>query len=96
MSDSYKTPSHNTVLCKLHSSPSLKTITIMEMYLFVLVNLTLLSIHISDLLSNIMRGDCYLTTSRSLFTNSLFITLKCARYINVVHDALYQISELNR
>ena len=46
-----------------------------------LAYLPIFSMNTADLLSNIMRGACSGTTCGYLFRNSLFITLKCARYI---------------
>ena len=50
--------------------------------------------HIADLISNIIRGACYGTTYVSLFNNSLFSIMKCARSIPVVHASFYSLSEL--
>ena len=59
------------------------------MCLVCLVSLQLLSMQMDDLLPNIMIGDYYGTTSVSSLNNSLFIIIKCARYIHAVHYALY-------
>ena len=46
--------------------------------------LNMLSIKKSDLISNIMRSDCYGTTYYSLLRNQLFSILKCAISIAAV------------
>ena len=94
VSDSFKPPSHHTVLCKLNFLPFLKDFIPMGMCMVCLVSLPFLTIHTSYFLSNIMRGDCYETTYGSLFCHSLFIILKCARSIHVFHTILYSLSAL--
>ena len=94
MYDSFRPLSHHTILCRLHSSPFLKQWILLEICLVCLMLLPLLAIHTYDLLSNIIRGSCYGTTSGYLFNNSLFGILKCDRSINAVHDSLYSLSAL--
>ena len=95
MSTSYRRTSHHTVFCRFHSSPFLMKWNILEMCLVCLVSLQLLVIHTADLLSNIMRYDCYRTTSGSFFSSSLFSILKCAIDITEVNAALYSLSALD-
>ena len=64
------------------------------MFLVCLVFLPFLSMQISDLLSNIMRVDCYGTTAGSLFDNSLFSILKFDIAIPAVHAVFYSLSAL--
>ena len=61
-----------------------------------LVSLPFLAIQISDLLSNIIRGDSSGTMYGSLLKNSWINIMKCAKAIPTVHAALYSISELDR
>ena len=95
ISFSCRPPPHHTILYKLHSSPFLRKWILLEICLVCLVYLPLLAIYTADLPYNIMRGACYGTTSRSLFRNSLFITLKCTRDIPAVYTELYQLSALD-
>ena len=88
-------PSYHTVLCKLYSLPFITKYICLEMCLVYLVSLPFLAMHIADFLSNIIRGACYRTIYGSLFNNSLFIILKCAWSIPVVHSALYSLSPLD-
>ena len=74
---SFRTPSHHTVLWKLHSSPFLTKWILLEICLVFLVYLQLFSIQIDDLLSIIMSVSCSGTTHESLFKNQLFRILQC-------------------
>ena len=88
----YHTPtSHHPILCRFKSSPFTTKWIILEMCMVCLMSWPLLSIHISEFISNIMRGACYGTKSRSLYTRSLFIIIKYASDINAVVSALYSL-----
>ena len=89
MFSSCRTNSYHTTLCRFHSSSFPTKCILLEMCLVCLVYLPFLSIHIADLLFNIMRGACYETTYVSLFKKSSFITLICDRAIPALHAALY-------
>ena len=78
MSDKCRPLSYQNVLCRLHSSPFIKKCILLEMCLVCLVSLPLLSIHTSDLLSNIMRGAYCGNTYVSLSTNLIIIILNFA------------------
>ena len=60
-----------------------------------MVSLPFLTIHIADLLSNIMRGACFENTYVSLFRNSSFSILKFARAITSVFAVFYYLSALD-
>ena len=89
MSVSCKPTSHHTFFWKLHSSPFITKLIILEIFPVCLMSLPLLAIQVADLPSNIIRDACYGTISVSFFRNSLFSILKFARAITVVHAALY-------
>ena len=93
--DSCRPPSHHTVLCSLHSSSFITKWILLSMCLVRLVYLQFLAMHIADLLSNITRGDCYVTTYVSLFRKSLFGILKCYRSIPELHATLYSLLSLD-
>ena len=57
----------------------------MVMWLVCLVSLPFLALQKSDLLSNMMRGDCSGTTYGFLFVNLLFIIMKFDRASPEVH-----------
>ena len=89
ISASCRPPSHQTVFWKMRYFPFLIKFTSLVMFLLFLVSLPLLAINTADFISTIIRGACYGTTYGSLFRNSFFSILKCARAIHVVNDALY-------
>ena len=94
MSDNFRPSSHHTFLCRFYYSPFLKRWIFLEMCLVCLVFLPFFSIHTSYFLSNIIRGYCSRTTYGSFLGDSLFIVLKCARVIPVVHSTLYSLPVL--
>ena len=92
MSSNYRSTLYHTVLCIFNSSPFSIECIILEICLLCLVSLPFLATNKDDLLSNIMRGACYGTTSGSLFRNSIFSILNFSRSINKVHATLYSLS----
>ena len=94
ISDSYRSSSYHTVLFKFHSLPFLKKCILLVQCLVCLVSLPFLAMQKPDLLYNIIRVACSGTKSVSLFNNSLFVILKCARAIPEVHAALYSLLAL--
>ena len=94
ISANFRPPSHHNVFCKLHSSPFLTKLILLEMYLVCFVFLPLFAIHSDDFISNIIRGACFGTTYGSLFITSFFRMMKCAKAITAVNPALYSLSEL--
>ena len=94
MSDSFRPPSHQTLLCKFHYLPFITICILLTMCMVFLVSLPYLAMQISDFLSNITIGGSYGTKSGSLFENLFIIILKCARTIPAVHDALYSLSAI--
>ena len=80
--------SRHTVLCIFHFSIFLIKCILLVMCLACMVSLTLLDIHTSDLISNIMIGACYGTKYGSLFISSVLSILKCYRAITALRDAL--------
>ena len=88
MSANYRPPSRKNILCIFHYSPFVTKCILLEMYMVWFLFLPLLSIHIADLLSNIIRVACSGTTSVSLFNNSLFSIMECDRSIPILHASL--------
>ena len=95
ISDNLRPLTHQSILCILHFSPFLTKFTLLSICLIFLVSLPFLAIHISDLLSNIIREPSSGNIHGSLF-NSLWINiLKFAKASPEVHAALYSLSSLD-
>ena len=69
MSADCRPTSHQTLLCRFHSSPFFTKWIILAMCMVFLMPLPLLDIHTFYFLSNIMRGVCYETLSGYLNRN---------------------------
>ena len=95
MSANYRPPSHQSILCIFHFYPFLTKCILLAMCLVSLVSLPLLTIHISDLLSNTIREDSSGTMPGSLFKNSWINILKYAKAISIVHVTLYLLYALD-
>ena len=90
---SCRPPSHHTFLWNFHSEPFPKKCIILAMRLVCLISLPLLAIYKADFLSNIMICGCSVTTSDSLFRNSIFSILKYDRTIPAVNATFYSLYE---
>ena len=82
-------PSHHTVLCIFHSSLFLTKYILLEMCLVCLLSLTLLTIHTTDLISNIMRSACSRTTS------GYFLIIHCLASWSVLQPWLQYMLNYN-
>ena len=87
--------SHQSILCILDFSPFLTKCTVLEMCIICLVSLSLLAIHIADLISNIIRCASSISIYGSFFYNSFINILIFSKAISVVQAALYSLSELD-
>ena len=94
MSANCRPLSYRTVLCNFHSLTFFTECILLEMFMVCLVSLPLFAIHTSDLISNIIRSDCFGTTFGSFFINLLFNLMKCDRAIPAMHDALHSLAAL--
>ena len=70
MSSNCRPPSHQSIFCILHFSPFLTKCILLAMCLVCLVSLPILAMHISYLLSNIIKGASSGTMSGYFFLNS--------------------------
>ena len=69
MSANCRPPSHQSILCILNFSPFLTKCALLQMYLVLLLSFPFLSMHTSDLPSNIIIGAYSGTIYGSLFKN---------------------------
>ena len=76
--------------------PFLTKWILLAIWLLCLASLPFLSIHITDLLSNIIRGASSVTIFVSLFRNSWLFIPKYDKDIPAVHAALYSIYEFDQ